>query len=177
MTSYKRLFGILIHIKEKGDKHMAVAAVQLEDIFYHMMEIKNTDDFVIYTQEDLKLFIYNLKANNISNATMMCLLLNIINELSLKLNLQQLNNDELIQELEKTQIDKSLLDSINSRQLQIERVKAGHKIAYKNSANIDKVKELYEKGMKQEQIAKTLGVSSRTIARRIKEIKSMPEQQ
>lgn len=148
-----------------------IVTTSLEDVFMQLMKIKDANDFVDYNLKDINIFLNNLNSNGMSNGSIVLGLLTYINILNGQLNSSLLENDLLnlnkINIEEELNILKNSINGINKRALQYEKVKAGQKIAYKDDASCEKVLTLYRKGMTRKEIAEQLGVSRKTIDRRV----------
>ncbi len=82
-------------------------------------------------------------------------------------NLEE-ENKRLTEELE---ICQKTLEGMNRRAVQIEKVRAGKKIAYREDVSKEDVYALLQKNMNKSEIAETLGVSRNTVYRRIEELR------
>lgn len=82
-------------------------------------------------------------------------------------NLEE-ENKRLTEELE---IRQKILEGMNRRAVQIEKVRAGKKIAYREDVSKEDVYKLLQKNMSRSKIAETLGVGRNTVYRRIEELR------
>ena len=156
---------------------MAIITKSLDSIFKEALELRELGDIVEYNKKDVTDFLNNLKYNYVTGSEVFNILLTLINNQNIKLYTMELEKQELEKQIEIQKKTIESLNDVNKHYLHLEKVKNGESVRYKKDITVEKIIELQKKGLTQEQIAETLGITRMTVSRRLRELKALTKKE